>query len=150
MTGLYYCGYLICYIEHFEINPLRSRGQFQLCLIFRPTTNSSLLYKWSTTVHLNRYGSPDCPAASGVVQSPDERPEELYTPREQFTEVSQYDQEHGDPEDGVDDGDSSSGVCARRDVPVPCNKIHRFNSLSIINRMFNRFQALVAPEWNRK
>jgi len=36
----------------------------------------------SWTAYLNGHGTTDLPAATGVVQSPDECPQELYTARE--------------------------------------------------------------------
>lgn len=68
--------------------------------------------------HLNGRGATDLAAATGVVQPPHERPQELDAARKQLAEVRQDDEEHRDPEDGVNDRDGSTCVRARRDVSV--------------------------------
>lgn len=46
---------------------------------------------------------PNFPAASSVVESPDERPEELNNSGEELAKISQDYKEQRDADDGVDD-----------------------------------------------
>lgn len=54
-----------------------------------------------------------------VVDAPHKGPDELDASGEELAEVRQEDQEHGDAEDSVDDGNHSTGRRGRRDVAVP-------------------------------
>lgn len=57
-------------------------------------------------------------AASGVVKPPDESPEELDDPCEEFAEISQHDQEEGNADDRVDDRCDSARSGLWSYVPV--------------------------------
>jgi hypothetical protein len=71
--------------------------------------------------HLHGHRPAHLPAAARVVQPAHEGPEELDAPGEELAEVGQQDEEHGDAEDGVHDGDGASGRGGGRDVSVPCS-----------------------------
>lgn len=57
--------------------------------------------------------------AARVVDAPHKGPDELDASCEELAEVRQEDQEHGDAEDSVDDGNHSTSRRGRRDVAVP-------------------------------
>lgn len=65
-------------------------------------------------------GAPHLFAAARVVKPAYEGPHELDSSCEQLPEVRQQDEEHGDPEDGVHDGDGSARCGGRRDVAIAC------------------------------
>lgn len=71
--------------------------------------------------YLNGHSATDLAAATSVVQSPHECPQELYTARKQFTEVGQNDKKHRDAENGVYNRDGPSCVCTWRNVSISCN-----------------------------
>lgn len=57
--------------------------------------------------------------AARVVDAPHKGPDELDASGEELAKVRQEDQEHGDAEDSIDDGNHSTGCRGRRDVAVP-------------------------------
>lgn len=64
-------------------------------------------------------GAAHSATTARVVDAPHKGPDELDASGEELAEVRQEDQEHGDAEDSVDDGNHSTGRRGRRDVAVP-------------------------------
>lgn len=78
--------------------------------------NINYLICW--VFYLNRNRPPDFSAAPGVVEPPDEWPEELDDSREELAEVSQDDKKQGYTNYGVYDGSYPTRSCFWRYVTI--------------------------------